>query len=67
MALMMKMLAKEAHAMRSSDAAPRPPRQRRRRIPLTILLLAAVGLVTVFVLAMRYAIVPLLVLLGGMA
>ena len=53
--------------MRSSDAAPRPPRQRRRRIPLTIMLLSAIGLVTLFVLAMRYAIVPLLVLLGGMA
>lgn len=38
---------------------------RRRHSPLMILL-SAIGLVTLFVLAMRYAIVPLLVVLGGM-
>ncbi len=42
-------------------------RSSRRRCSLSVILLSLVGLVTLFVLAMRYAIVPLLVVLGGMA
>ena len=41
-------------------------RSARRRHSPFVILLSAIGLVTVFVLAMRYAIVPLLVILGGM-
>ncbi len=50
----------------ASSRPDRPPRpHRRRRISFMTLLLAAVGLVTVLVFAMRYAIVPLLVMLKG--
>ena len=42
-------------------------RSSRRRYSPSVILLALVGLVTLFVLAMRYAIVPLLVMLGGAA
>lgn len=45
------------------DRPPRP--RRRRRASLLIYLLAAIGLVTVLVFLMRYAIVPLLVMLKG--
>ena len=37
-----------------------------RRPSLIVMLLAAIGLVTLFVLAMRHAIVPALVMLGGL-
>ncbi|MBQ8654209.1 MAG: hypothetical protein IJ507_04650 [Clostridia bacterium] len=40
--------------------------EKRTRIPLVMWLLAGVGLAALFVIAMRYAIVPLLVMLGGM-
>ena len=41
-------------------------RSTRRRHSLPVMLLSVIGLVTLFVLAMRFAIVPLLVVLGGM-
>ncbi len=52
-----------------SAATPRSDRpsrsRRRRRASVLTYLLAAIGLVTVLVFAMRYAIVPLLVILKG--
>lgn len=39
--------------------------KKRTRIPFAVWFLAGVGLVTLSVLAMRYAVVPLLVILGG--
>lgn len=39
--------------------------KKRTRIPFAVWLLAGVGLVTLAVLAMRYAVVPFLVILGG--
>ena len=41
-------------------------RHPRRRVRLLPLLLMAIGAVTVFVLAARYVVVPLLVYLGGL-
>lgn len=55
--LIMRVMHRRRCAMRSSN----------RRFSLSVILLALVGLVTLFVLAMRYAIVPLLVMLGGAA
>lgn len=61
--------APERRAPHYQQPEPRqaPRRGRRRRTPLIVWFFAVIGFVTVVVLALRYAVIPLLVMLGGMS
>lgn len=53
------------HRCEPDQRTARQPRCSRRRTPLIVWILAAIGLLTLAVLALRYVFVPLLVLLEG--